>query len=116
MECIRELALKASRSTILKGTTYKDPSWPSPPHASAYYPFRSHIDLFRFRTTASYYMCLHALNRRSQLKRFDKDRPQQQCLHGLNTIKENFDNQRYVPDYRRDDEDFQCALVAFCPG
>ena len=70
------------------------------------------LNLVSLQTTATYYMCWHALNRRSGLEHMKRS----PCLGNLAALREPLGNQKRILDYRGDNEKFQCAFISFCPG
>ena len=74
-------------------------------------PFDSRLELFEYRTAASYFMCFYTLQQTELLRKF------YHVCHDT-AVTRAADRQlrvRVTYDYRRQDYDFSCALLSFCP-
>ncbi|PVD30019.1 hypothetical protein C0Q70_09280 [Pomacea canaliculata] len=107
VHCVRELAPFARRSYALKNFSALNLF-----QTNVYYPFSSALELFRFRTTASYFLCWHTMQQNEALWHIAGGA---NCLHDLSKVLEPFGQDHLVQDIRTDSETLQCALLVFCP-
>lgn len=82
-----------------------------------YEPFKNKLEMFQYRSTASYYMCYYTLQRTPYLRILSQD-ADYNC--DKIEIKITADAEyKYGPllvDYRADNKkDFLCAYLSFCP-
>lgn len=77
-------------------------------------PFSSAIDMFRFRTTAAYFLCWFTMKRDEALRNFS---PGSSCLEGLDYLREKHWADVDVTDFRTNSPEnpLQCAEILFCP-
>ncbi len=77
--------------------------------------FENPWELFNFRTTASYQLCWHTLNREMTMSEYDGN-----CFEDLILLYQQKDDEfsRLIYSYYRSDQsvsNFDCSLFSFCP-
>ncbi|RUS80997.1 hypothetical protein EGW08_011235 [Elysia chlorotica] len=115
-ECIREIASTAQESPSISDT---DPELTKaakalPENIPDYYPLTSDLELFQYRTTASYFMCWYTMQREELLMNYMNTRP---CLENLDKVKEKEWADMIVMDFRKGslDSPWLCSEIHFCP-
>ncbi|GFR62868.1 wall-associated receptor kinase 5, partial [Elysia marginata] len=113
MACIREIAATARDSYSISAT---EPELAEmvPDNVPAYYPLSSDLELFQFRTTASYFMCWYTMRREEILMNHMGEK---KCLENLDKVKEKTWADMIVEDYRTGSyaTPWLCAEIQFCP-
>ncbi|XP_059163317.1 uncharacterized protein LOC131946514 [Physella acuta] len=108
--CVYEIARRAKGSYSLRDVLGIN----LPEDATIWYPFKTALELFQFRTTGSYYMCWYTLQKVQGLKNYMRGQP---CLTDLEKSRESQGMDYKVNDFRKDSDDapFLCAEIQFCP-
>ncbi|KAK3762421.1 hypothetical protein RRG08_009813 [Elysia crispata] len=116
MACVREIASKAQESPSIADTDeeLKKAALALPDTIPAFYPLTSDLELFQYRTTASYFMCWYTMRREELLMNYMGEKP---CLENLNKVKEKIWADMTVTEYRTGSYAFpwRCAEIQFCP-
>ncbi|KAK3610225.1 hypothetical protein CHS0354_022279 [Potamilus streckersoni] len=110
--CVEEIYNTAKDSGTLSLLRNGDPNTPIEA------PFATKLEMFRYKTTAFYYLCWHTLNKEEAVayRQFD-----QKCLDGLSKVAEAKSGIKPSPVDIREEElkysrySMTCALLWFCP-
>lgn len=113
VSCIREISATALDSYSLSQT---EPSLAAaiPPDVPPYYPLSSELELFQYRTTATYFMCWYTMKRDEILMNHMGEK---NCLENLHRVKEKEWADLDTTDYRNGTYGYPwlCAEIQFCP-
>ncbi|XP_046572825.1 uncharacterized protein LOC124280879 [Haliotis rubra] len=81
--------------------------------SNIYHPFYNKVDLFQYRTTASYFLCMYTLERNAMMKTIHMAG---KCLDGFQKTREAKESGVFVNDWRKDDVEYQCSQIYYCPN
>ncbi|KAK3101017.1 hypothetical protein FSP39_000303 [Pinctada imbricata] len=109
IKCIEEVYSKAKISKSMANVHFDHKSRSMPSH----YPFESHLELFRYRVTASYYLCWYA-DQQTEVLAYTSEH----CLKDLPRTAEA--SEKKITDFRAIlgktiHSPFTCAFLWFCP-
>ncbi|XP_071093149.1 uncharacterized protein [Haliotis cracherodii] len=83
------------------------------PGSNLYLPFYNKLDLFQYRTTASYFLCMYTLQRNAMMRTIHMPG---KCLDGFEKTREARKSGVHVNDWRKDDVEYQCSQIYYCPN